>query len=87
MVMAIVKNPQGLDFSAFTTTRPTTAIMIVMIARTPKIAVYPATSLISSLAICPRDLPSRRTEQNSTTKSCTAPPSTPPSTIQSVPGK
>ncbi len=72
MVMAMVKNPQGLPLSAFTTTRPTTAMMMVMMESTPINAVKPAMPLISSLAICPSDLPSRRTEQNRTTKSCTA---------------
>ena len=86
-VMAMVKKPHGLPFSALTTTRPTTAIMMVMIESTLMSAVKPARLLTSSLAICPSDLPSRRTEQNRTTKSCTAPPKTPPMTIHKIPGR
>ena len=85
--MAMVNSPHGLDRKALTTTSATTAIKIIMMKSTPKSAVQPPTLLISSLAICPRDLPSRRIEQKSVTKSCTHPPSTPPITIHSVPGR
>ena len=58
-----------------------------MISSTVSSAVTPPTLPISSRAICPSDLPSRRIEQNRMTKSCTAPPSTAPMMIQSVPGR
>ena len=58
-----------------------------MISSTVTSAVKPPTLPISSRAICPSDLPSRRIEQNRMTKSCTAPPSTAPMMIHSVPGR
>ena len=87
MVMAMVKKPHGLPLRAFTTTKPTTAMIMVMMESTPTRAVKPAMPLISSLAIWPMDLPLRRTEQNRTTKSCTAPAKTAPMTIHNVPGR
>ncbi len=58
-----------------------------MIARTAIIATTPPVRPSSSRAIWPSDLPLRRMEQNSTTKSCTAPQITAPRMIQSVPGR
>ena len=87
IVAAIVNVPHGLPLSAFTTTSATTASRITMIIRTVISAVNPPTFPISSRAICPSDFPSRRTEQNNTTKSCTAPPSTAPMMIHSAPGR
>ena len=87
MVAAIVNVPHGLPLSAFTTTRPTTASRITMISSTVTSATKPPTLPISSRAICPSDLPSRRSEANRTTKSWIAPPSTAPMMIQSVPGR
>ena len=87
MVAAMVKVPQGLPFSALTTTSATTASRITMISSTVISAAKPPILPISSRAIWPSDLPSRRMEQNRITKSCTAPPSTAPMMIHSVPGR
>ena len=87
MVAKIVNVPHGLPFSAFTTTSPTTARMMIIISITVTSATKPPTLPISSRAICPSDLPSRRSEQNRITKSCTAPPSTAPTMIHNAPGR
>ncbi|MNY49509.1 hypothetical protein D3C86_1849410 [compost metagenome] len=87
MVMAMVKVPQGLVARALTTTRAKTASRITMIMSTATMAVKPATGPISSLAIWPRVLPSRRMEPKRMMKSCTAPATTTPTRIQSVPGR
>ena len=87
MVAAMVNAPHGLPFSAFTTTSAITASMMIMISSTVISAEKPATLPISSRAIWPSDLPSRRMEANRMTKSCTAPPSTAPMMIHSVPGR
>ena len=87
MVAAMVKVPQGLPLSALTTTSATTASRMIMISSTVTSAVKPPTLPISSRAIWPSDLPSRRMEANRITKSCTAPPSTAPMMIHSVPGR
>ena len=87
MVAAIVNKPHGLSASAFTTTRPSTARMMVMIASRLTIAIRPITGLSSSLSIWPSDLPLRRIEENSTTASCTPPPRVAPTRIHSIPGK
>ena len=87
MVQAMVKSPQGLAFRAFTTIRASTAIKMIMMKSTASMAVSPAAGEISSLAIWPRDLPSRRREQQRMVRSWTAPPSTTPITSQRVPGK
>ena len=79
--------PQGLDLSAFTTTSASTAISTIMMPSTATSAVNPATGPISSFAIWPNDFPSRRIEAHRMTMSCTAPPSTTPTTIQSTPGR
>ena len=50
-------------------------------------AVKPPTLPISSRAILPSDLPSRRMEQKRMTKSCMAPPSTAPMMIHRAPGR
>ena len=87
IVAAMVNVPHGLPASAFTTTSPTTANRMIMISRTVKRATKPPNLPISSRAICPSDLPSRRMDANRMTKSCTAPPSTAPMMIHRVPGK
>ena len=87
MVQRMVKTPQGLSRSAFTTTSASTASRITMIARIATIASMPVTGPVSSFAIWPSDLPSRRMEPKRMMKSCTAPPSTTPKTIQMVPGR
>ncbi len=58
-----------------------------MMESTATMAASPVTGPISSLAIWPSDLPSRRIEPKRMTKSWTAPASTTPKTIQSVPGR
>ena len=83
----IVTVPHGLSRSAFTTTSASTEIRMIMMPRMETSAVAPATVPISSLAICPSDLPSRRIDAQRITKSCTAPPSTTPTRIQRAPGR
>jgi hypothetical protein len=87
MVAVIVKRPHGLSARAFTTTSPSTARMMVMIASRLIIAIKPITGFSSSLSICPSDLPLRRIEAKSTTASCTPPPRVAPTRIHSVPGR
>ena len=58
-----------------------------MIDSTATRAAMPPTGPISSRAIWPSDLPSRRIEKNSVTMSCTAPAKITPTTIQIVPGR
>ena len=87
MVAAMVNVPQGLPRSALTTTSAITASRMIMISRTVISAVKPPSLPISSRAIWPSDFPSRRIEANRITKSCTAPPSTAPMTIHSIPGR
>jgi hypothetical protein len=86
-VQAIVNSPHGDARSAFTTISASTASKMIMMNRTASIPVTPAVLLISSFAIWPRDLPSRRSEQNRIVKSCTAPANTTPITSQIVPGR
>ena len=87
IVSPMVTVPHGLDLSALTTTRPSTAMSTTMIPSTATSAVKPATGPISSFAIWPSDLPSRRVDAQRMIMSCTAPPSTTPITIQSTPGR
>ena len=87
MVMARVKAPHGESLSAFTTTRATTASRMTMIPRTETMARSPARRPTSSRAIWPSERPSRRSEKNRITKSCTQPPRTAPATSHSVPGR
>ncbi len=78
IVAATVEVPHGLPNIAFTTTRPSTPIRMIMIASTPTSAATPPTGPISSRTIWPRLLPFRRSEPTRIVKSCTAPPSTTP---------
>ncbi len=87
MVVNTVKVAQGLCFMALTTTRPSTAMTITTIISVPSMAAVPPTAPSSSRAICPRLLPLRRVEMNSTVMSCTQPPSTAPTISHSVPGR
>ena len=87
IVIAMVNVPHGLDFRAFTTTSATTPSKITRIAITATKATHPPSLPISSFAICPSDLPSRRTENSRITKSCTQPPKTAPARIHNVPGR
>ncbi len=87
MVAATVEVAQGLCFSAFTTTRPSTAIRMIMIIAAPISAAQPPTGPSSSRAIWPRLRPWRRVDRNMMTISCTQPPSTEPARIHSVPGQ
>ena len=87
MVQAMVNMPQGLSRSALTTTSANTASRMIMMARMASMAAIPVTGPISSLAIWPSDLPSRRSEATRMTRSCTAPPSTTPKTIHKSPGR
>ena len=87
IVMAMLNVPHGEFASALTTTSARTASRITMIDSTATSAAAPPTGPISSRAICPRLLPSRRIEKNRTTMSCTAPAKITPATIQIVPGR
>ena len=87
MVQVMVNTPHGLSLSAFTTTRASTASRITMIARTATMVRMPVSVPVSSLAIWPSDFPSRRMEAKRMMKSCTAPATTTPITIQMVPGR
>ena len=87
IVAPTVKMPQGLSARALTTTSARTASIITRMARIASTAMKPTGEFNSSLTIWPSDLPSRRIEQNKTAKSCTAPPSTAPMRIHSVPGR
>ena len=87
IVMAMVKVPHGLDFSALTTTRATAPSRMMMMLITDTYETRPPTFPISVFAISVIDLPSRRTEKRRMTKSCMQPPSTAPAMIQSVPGR
>ena len=87
MVAATVEVAQGLCFIALTTTRPSTAIRMIMIIRVPISAENPPNGPSSSRAIWPRLLPLRRVERNRITMSCTQPPSTEPTSSHSVPGR
>ena len=64
-----VKVPQGLPVSALTTTRASTARMMIMIISTPTRAMPPATGPISERMISPSERPSRRVEMNRTMES------------------
>jgi hypothetical protein len=87
MVMAVVTMPQGLSARALSTTRPRFATRITRMPKMANMAMVPAGPLTSSRTISARDFPSRRTEANRITKSCTAPPSSAPIRIHSVPGR
>ena len=87
IVRPIVTVPHGLALSALTTTSASTASSTIMMPSTATSAVTPATGPISSRAIWPSDLPSRRTDDARMTKSCTAPPSATPTMIQMTPGR
>ena len=62
IVQRRVKTPHGDSASALTITRASTARRITMMARMAIIARMPVNGPISSFAIWPSDLPSRRTE-------------------------
>ena len=87
IVAATVNTPHGDSASALTTTSASTASSTIMIERIATTPMTPAAVFNSSRTICASDLPSRRIEANRMTKSCTAPPSTTPIRIQSVPGR
>ena len=87
IVHAIENVPHGEFASALTTTSASTASRITMIASTATSAAAPPTGPISSRAIWPSDLPSRRIEKNSVTMSWTAPAKMTPTMIQIVPGR
>lgn len=87
MVMATEKVPHGECARALTTTRASTPSRMIMMAKTASSAAAPPARPISSRAICPSDVPSRRMDRNSTTMSCTAPAKITPATIHSVPGR
>ena len=87
MVIAIENVPQGDWASAWTTTSARTASRMIMIEKTAISAATPPTGPISSRAIWPRLLPSRRMEKNRITMSCTAPAKITPTMIQIVPGR
>ena len=69
IVADTVNTPHGLSASAFTTISPSTARRMIRMDRIATIAKRPAAEFSSSFTIWPRDFPSRRNEQKSTTKS------------------
>ena len=81
------KAPHGDCASALTTTSASTASRMIMMAKTAISAATPPIGPISSRAIWPSLLPSRRIEKNRITMSCTAPAKMTPTTIQIVPGR
>ena len=87
IVIAMLNVPHGEFASALTTTSARTASRMIMIDSTATSAAMPPTGPISSRAIWPSDLPSRRMEKNRTTMSCTAPAKMTPTMIQIVPGR
>jgi len=87
IVIASENVPHGDCASALTTTSARTASRMIMIENTATSAATPPTGPISSRAIWPRLLPSRRMEKNSVTMSCTAPARMTPTMIQIVPGR
>ena len=66
IVIAIENTPHGLDASALTTTRASTASRITMITKTATIADAPPTAPISSRTIWPSERPRRRVDTHST---------------------
>ena len=87
IVIASENVPHGESASALTTTSASTASRMIMIEKTAISAAMPPTGPISSRAIWPRLLPSRRIEKNRITMSCTAPAKMTPTMIQIVPGR
>ena len=87
IVRPSVTVPHGLARSALTTISASTAMRMIMMPNVATSAVNPAIGPISSFAIWPSDLPSRRVEAQRITQSCTAPPSATPTTIQMKPGR
>ena len=87
MVAITVNMPQGLSASALTTISASTARMMIMIRKAPNSAMVPAVLPISSRTRSPSERPSRRLDNTSTRKSCTAPASTTPAISHSVPGR
>ena len=69
IVSASVTTPHGLDFNALTTMRARTEMRMIIIPSTATSAVYPPIAPISSFAICPSDLPSRRIDEERITQS------------------
>jgi hypothetical protein len=86
MVSPTVTVPHGDSASALTTTSAITEMSTTMMPSTATSAVVPATGPISSRAISPSDLPSRRMLAMRITMSCTAPARATPTMIQSAPG-
>ena len=66
IVIASEKTPQGDSVSALTTTRPSTAIRMIMIVMTANMAAQPPPRPSVSRAIWPRLRPPRRVEMAST---------------------
>ena len=87
IVAPTVEVAHGLCRMALTTTKPSTAIKIIIMANTPIMATAPPKGPSSSRAIWPSERPSRLIEQNRITKSCTQPPRTAPINIHKVPGR
>src|SRR5918998_6482718 len=83
-VIASENEPHGDSASASTTTSASTASRMTMMESTAMSAATPPTGPISSRAIWPSVLPSRRMEKKSVVMSCTAPARMTPTMIQTV---
>jgi hypothetical protein len=77
----------GLCFMALTTTRPSTAIRMIMIVSVPMIAGQAADRAELVARHLARLRPSRRVDMNRMVMSWTQPPSTAPTRIHNVPGR
>ena len=87
IVADTVNVAHGLCFMALTTTKPSTAIRMIIMLNVPINAAVPPKAPNSSRAICPKLLASRRVDKNKVTMSCTQPPNTAPNNIHNVPGR
>ena len=85
--VAIVNVAHELPVSALIMVTPRPAVAITTTKKIAIVAATPDNPLISLRAMSAKERPSLRTEANRMMKSCTAPPTTAPMMIQSVPGK
>ena len=82
----MVNMPHELSLSAYTTTMPMLARMVMIMNSVAMDVVIPENGPMFSRAIFGSDNPSRRTDARRITKSCTPPARQAPMTIQMNPG-